>query len=147
MVRQDLLAEARQTIQDTIGGLDDLPDELANTVANVVYRFCRVKAGFLTPGIPTGGENPYHDMEKLIEDVGSLTSKFDLLPQLIQNFRQIDKTQQPKLHQYTVDYLLDILKYDIPDANKKSGMRRIIERRFRRKAVIEVPNLHKTLNF
>jgi hypothetical protein len=63
---------------------------------------------------------------------------------MISAFRQIDPVQQPSTWKDAVDFFLDLFKYDIPNAHQKIGLRRMIERRFRK--VDEIPDLIDLMN-
>jgi len=58
---------------------------------------------------------------------------------MIKALRQIDKRTRPELYDYSVEFCLDIFKYKITDAGKKTGIRRMLERKLKR--VNEIDNL------
>lgn len=150
MPKQDVLEMCEKEIRKDLGNLDDLPYELTNTVANVYYRyfdqaFDITKRANNNPGwIPKEmkrGADIFEGLSSFLEKTAKIKSDFKKLPTFIEGLREIDKHEQPKLYQFTVDFILDCLKYDIKDAHKKTGIRRMIERKVRKGKVHEIPNL------
>ena len=76
-----------------------------------------------------------------VEKYARVTSDFEAAPKHIKNLREVDKHKQPNLYKYIVDPILDCLKYDIENVHKKSGIRRMIERKFKKGKVQEITNL------
>jgi hypothetical protein len=133
-----------------IGSLDDTPYELANTVANVYYRFFSLSIGVMKDAAGNPGWIPRQmkretdmvaGLTSFVEDTARFTSDIKATPKLIEGLREIDKQRQPNLYQFTVDFILDCIKYDIKDAHKKTGLRRLVERRFSKAKNREIPNL------
>jgi hypothetical protein len=142
-------------IKKDLGSLDDIPYELANTVANVYYRYFNhavdvMKQAANNPGwIPKQMKREIDmlaGMTSFVEDTVRFKSDLEAVPEFIQGLRNIDKRSQPNLYQYAVDFLLDCLKYDIKDAHKKAGLRRMIERKFSKGKEREIPNLINLLD-
>lgn len=148
MVKKEVLRLAENAIREQLGTLDDIPYELANTVANIYYSFCALasevkdkpKEGWILTAIKKTG-NLKHDLADFIDDYARIEADIRSAPKFIEGLRAIDKSTQPNLYQYTVDFILDSLKYNIPNVIKKTGIRRKIERVFRKKYVKEIPNL------
>lgn len=138
MVEQETLERCRDAIRRNLGSLDDIPRELANTIANVYYKFYARATALSTP---SGSE----DLKSFIEDTATILSSHKYVKQYIGGLRRIDKRAKPVLYSYTVTFILDILKYQIDGAQDKSGLRRMIERQFRRHKVKEIPNLYDLL--
>ena len=61
-------------------------------------------------------------------------------PQLVRSMREI-RNENPQLFKYVQTHLLDSFKNRIANADNKSGMRRALERRFRK--VDEIPRLYQ----
>ena len=64
----------------------------------------------------------------------------------ITDLRAIDTIQQPQLYEYTVQFILDMLKYEIPHASEKTGAQRMLERHLREVNVDEIPDLGELLD-
>lgn len=150
MPNQKVLEMCEKAIQKDLGDLDDLPYELANTVANVYYKYFDyavdiVKRATNNPGwIPKEMKRETDMMEGLtsfIENSTRFKSDFEAVPKCIEGLREINKHEKPNLYQFTVHFILDCFKYDIKDAHKKTELRRMIERKVRKKKVQEIPNL------
>jgi len=138
MVDQDILDRCRDAIRRNLGSLDDIPPELADTVANVYYRFYARAAAMRTPE-STG------ELKSFISDHAAVLSSHKYVKQYVDGLRRMDKRAKPALYDYTVTFILDCLKYQIDRADEKTGLRRMIERQFRRHKVKEIPNLYELL--
>lgn len=155
MVNKEALQIAIDLIKSQIGTLTDLPRELATTVANVYYRFSlklleisetKERGGILPDSIKQEiGKKP---LSNLFEDFtyshANILSDVKAIPEFIKGLRNIDKNKQPNLYRYSVDFILDCLKYDVKNAMHKTGIRRMIERKF--KKVDEIPDLIDLIN-
>lgn len=131
-----------EQIRESVGTLDDLPLELANTVANVYYRYYEGMGGGMDGLMDRfflgGPESFANDQAQTVADTKMVVG-------LAENLASIDKLQRPNLYQYTVELALDILKYRISNVHQKTGFRRMIERRLKRGKVNEIPNLIEVL--
>ena len=148
-----ILSICKNSIREDLGTLDDLPYELANTIANVYYRaFCKAVHIFryrrhfpgamasLAPRRISGKKN-------LRRAVGRpFRTEFQAIADFVSEIRSIDKTAYPDLYRFAVTFMLDCLKYDIRDVGKKTELRRIIERQLKKPAVRELPGLVEMLN-
>lgn len=148
MLKREVLEMCENAIRKNMGSLYDLPYELANTVANVYYRYFQHAIELMRQSADNRGWIPkerekdmWAGLSSFLDDTARLNSDFEAVPKFIEGLRRIDKHSQPKLYQFTVDFILDCLKYDIKRAHEKTGLRRMIERRFRRVKVREIPNL------
>ena len=116
--------------------LDDIPQELADSI-RLVYSYMDELATlpseryFQSRIMPKKGD-PKNRLKTFVKRVGRLKMKFGLIPSFIESLGKIDKATQPRLYRYMVALYLDVIKYDIPNAAEKSGLRRIIERRVRK---------------
>lgn len=131
---QSAIDQAREVIIDDLGSIDDLPRELANTIANTYYQCflpieSRESADHNVPGV----------LKDSIDENARLSAALEHLPPMIKALRQIDKRTRPELYDYSVEFCLDIFKYKITDAGKKTGIRRMLERKLKR--VNEIDNL------
>mgnify|MGYP001132313716 CR=1 FL=1 len=168
-----ILAMCRTAVNGKLGSLDDLPHELANTVVNIFYRYFEVCVGWAgtKSGGPPGGSRHGGDKAGLEEKafmfdgsdtIGSLYSRAKRDHEAIENMRYhlrqsenivrmvkalrgIDREREPRAYEAKTKYILDMMKYKIKDANKKSDIIRDIERDLNRNAVDEIPDLHKRL--
>jgi hypothetical protein len=139
----EILVVCRAVILSEIGRLDDLPNELANTVANIYYR-C----------IPLGldSSSSAEDLRSLVQrghsriQLGKILAARQMIPQMVAELRKLPKGGLASwAYHYAVQFALDLFKYDIPNGEKKSAARRSIERVFRKPLVREIPDLHRKL--
>jgi len=147
MPKKEVLEMCEKAIRDELGTLEDLPYELANTVANVYYRF-------FTLGLDAIKRRPHSlpasvkrknslakGMATFMQDSTRSITDVESVADFIKGLREIDKRQQPNLYQYSVDFILDFLKYDIKNVHEKTGLRRMVERKIKKNKVNEIPNL------
>src|SRR5262245_43217419 len=129
------LQNASEALFDRLGPLDDLRPDLANTIADIYYKF-HVMA--LEPGIPVAVfEAP--DPAKLVSERFRISHFYRTVDQLIESIRG-HAGEQRRLGE---ELALDILKYRIDNAEKKNGVRLAIERKF--KAVNEISGIYGAL--
>ncbi len=168
-----ILAMCRTAVNKKLGSLDDLPHELANTVVNIFYRYFEVCVGWAGTklGGPPGGS--YHGGDRAglgekafifggSETIGSLYSRAkrdheaiekmryhlrqsEHIVKMVRALRGIDREREPRAYEAKTKYILDMMKYKIKDANKKSDIIRDIERDLNRKEVDEIPDLYMRL--
>lgn len=150
MPKREVLHMCEETIKLHFGNLDDLPYELANTIANVYYRFFNlsidtIKEAMGNPGWVSKQVKREADLanglKSFMEDTARFTSDFKAALKFINALRQIDKHEEPNRYQFLVEFILDVLKYDLTDAHKKTGFRRMLERKFSKAKDREIPNL------
>ena len=116
--------------------LDDIPIELADAIHTV----WRQAEAFVSSGDPiSSGLMPkttgtlLHDLNTYDERSVRLQAKLEsVIPNALKTVRSIDPRVQPRLSKYMATLFLDVLKYDIRDASSKSGLRRMIERSWKR---------------
>lgn len=151
----EVLEICRNAIRKHLGMLDDLPRELANTVANVYYRYFVLSCDTVIrsqgnhnwlPKCKSGDEPLSEVMSSFFKDVAQFKTDIESVPGFIEGLRRIDKARQPKLYRFTVKFILDCLKYNIPKASEKTLLRRMLERKLRKKKVKDIPNLIDFLN-
>jgi len=139
---QELLNRCRNDIQQDLGSLDDLPKELADTVSNLYLNFHYL----ISDPQPYGSELLGYDLEKLHKlyiDSNLAKIRVDAAVEIIKQLRNLENNN---LYNYSVVLFLDIYKYRIRKALKKSALRRRIERFFYKSKVQEIPNLSSILN-
>lgn len=150
MPKKEVLEMCENTIGKDLGSLDDIPRELANTVANVYYRFFNLAVDEKKRATNNPNRLPKqvkrepdisNGLKSFFEDTARFTSDVKTVAGFIRGLRGIDKLAKPNLYQFTVDFILDCLKYDIKDAHKKTGLRRMMERKFSKAKKREIPNL------
>ena len=154
MPSKEALKMAEDYIKSQLGTLSDLPKQLANTIANVYYKFA---LDFLEMSenskreyfVPKSMNRKTGDLGELLKDFmanqAKISSDVEAAPKFVKGLREIDKYKQPKLYKYSVEFILDCLKYNIEKPQNKSGARRTIERKF--KTVNEIPNLIDSMTF
>ncbi len=140
----------RQVIEKNLGRLDDLPRELANTVVNVYYRFLSLAQDVTTRAkrnpnwLPPRSDRHTDVKGALVGFYGDATKCLvdsESVKGFVEGLRRVDKVQQARLYVYTVEFILDCLKYDIRNASQKSYLRRRLERTLRKNKVNEIDNL------
>ncbi len=150
MPKKEVLEMCERAIRDDMGALDDLPYELANTVANVYYRYYNHTFDVMSRATNNPGWIPKEmqrevdmaaGLTSFIDDSAKIMSDYEAAQKSVELIREIDKHREPDLYQSIVDFTLDCLKYDIKDAHKKIGLRRMIERKLIKARVQEIPNL------
>src|SRR6266705_598203 len=93
-------------LKDDFGSLDDLPYELANSVANIYWR--HFEQG--------------HDSSTQLsfEECNMREKEYRTMKLVIHDYRKMgDDGAHQSLLDYTVDYLLDFLRNRIPNADNK----------------------------
>lgn len=142
------LHEAMESMHNDLGNVDDLPAELVNTLANVYYRFFALqehmssgsKSRLLEPFMPPAGDT-LAAFKNLNQFNAETLSAIKFAKNLVQAAR-LARSQNPNLFPYMVTLMLDMLKYNIKNANSKSIIRRFIEREFMSKSY-EIPNFYE----
>jgi hypothetical protein len=136
------LQDAADDLFSTLGALDDLGPELSNTVANVYYRFHLMSRSLTNPtdalGVPRG-QDMASTYRNVMGSTGRAVSEYQFIAGMISSLRQT-RAQNAAIGEYLVRHAIDQLKYRIPNANKKTPIRRAIERQFR--SVDEVAGLY-----
>lgn len=146
-------SKAVENIAADLGSLDDLPIEVANTVANVYYAFWKrlLALGPLREGAAAPADAKDHPDGILagymhyIKTNPSVIAGYKFASEMIKTIRSA-ATKHPD-RKVLVDYMgqvfLDSLKYGIDNAHQKTPMRRAIERRFKKPD--EIPDLYKKM--
>jgi hypothetical protein len=131
-----VLEFAVEMISNDFGSLDDLPEELADSVANQYYSILQNLRDLDRGAV---GSNLMAALEKQ----AGLQANFTYLPKKIADMREMRDTGRTDLFHYWTTYLLDHLKYGIKDIERKSAVRRSIERKFRKPD--EIPRLYRLI--
>lgn len=116
--------------------LADLPVELAEAIRAV----WRQAEAFASSGDPINSDLMPKEKGDLISALHTYDERFvrlkakleSFIPNALKRVRSIDPYVQPRLYKYMVMLFLDVLKYDIRNASSKSGLRRMIERSWKR---------------
>ena len=133
-----------ESIRLTLGSIEDLPDELANAIANIYYRSGQIVFEDKLRGSAMQSLKDARNIDELVSSYGigvRILQKLQMTPKLVAGIRSVDKESQPNLYAMTRGVALDILKFDIPNAMNKPEMWRMVERLFRRNEIKEFPNL------
>ncbi len=141
---------ARQHIQRDYGSLADLPEEFADTIANIYYRFyleymsSNEKPNALPQSIREGSDL-FKDMTSYLKKSSRDLTFIEGGPELIESIRRLRDEKQIDEFEILVEVMLDHLKFGIDEAMNKRGIRRMIERLFKRRKVREIAGLATTL--
>jgi hypothetical protein len=134
---------------DQLGGIDDLPYELQNTIANLYYdyyllndRFANTEKGI--PKVFKKEGDALENLRNLTMDSLFLTHHVPKIPEYVRSLCRT-KREDPEIYDYMVELYTDMLKYKIKNTFKKNGIRRSIERRRNKKKVSEYPDLIGTI--
>ena len=139
-----VVAWATEAIRKHLGSLDDLPDELANTIANIYYGAGQIILEDASPSSLVQAMKRTADLEELphlyAQGITSL-ERVKMIPEMVSGLRSVNKAAQPHLYRMTWNVVLDVLKYDIKNAMDKPEIWRLMERFFRKPAIDEIPRL------
>jgi hypothetical protein len=118
------LREAAENLFQSLGTLDDLGPELANTVANVYYRYALATSTVsdLKFALGVGAD------DELTAEIGVIIAQQEYVDAMIYAVRRA--RQNPELAKRMTLLALDTLKYRITKPSEKSAVRRAVERRF-----------------
>jgi hypothetical protein len=149
MIKKEIIKACQQAISKDFGSLNDLPRELANTVANIFYKYLSstfetTQSADTSNLIPKSAHRIQDIRTKILSlftDQQNIRLDYDLVQDLIKSVRSCDKDKQPDVYKRMVDFSLFILKYHIKDALNKSYLRLRIERYLARNNVQEIPDL------
>ena len=169
-IDRKILEMCKTAIKQRLRSLDDLPDELANTVANIFYRsfelsmkwtenisqkayhHIRADMGMSSDtkiDAPDSSANikAYYDKtranHKDIDDMNRALHAAANIVTMITGLRSIDKTKKPNTYRAKVDFILDVMKYGIKDPESENSIAKAIERDLREKDIKEIPHLYR----
>ncbi|HTA95050.1 MAG TPA: hypothetical protein VK769_02900 [Verrucomicrobiae bacterium] len=138
------LNQARQLIKSDLGDLSDLPEELRNTLANTYYEYCylglELEGEFAFPSVISMESDPVAGMNKFVSESAHLEAAVKALPEVIRGLRGITRQGNENYERWT-SLILDIFKYRIPDADKKTRSQLDADRAHYASQVQEIPNL------
>ena len=142
MPDKEILNLTASIIRKRLGSISDLSPEMANTIANVYYRLCletqRSAPGRIPPST-THKDNLLDSLTSHVQQTAELLASVKAIPEMVTGFRELDPVQQPNARKAALDLFLDMFKYNISNAHRKIGLRRMVERIFSH--VDEIPNL------
>ena len=146
-IDKKILTMCKTTIAQKLGNIDDLPDELANTLANVFYRSFEFSFKWTESMAMKANQNlqqkkvgadlhasaddisslanitSYYDKtienQKLVDGMHKALRSVDIIINLISELRKIDKAVYPDLYNTKVNHILDVMKYRIKDEKTK----------------------------
>jgi hypothetical protein len=130
MNRTECLQLCRRQILQDLGKLDDISYELANTVANIYYRF--LTAG---PGIPPG------KLEAGLAEVAKRLSDYQIAPKMVLEVRKLRSDGNPALADSAEELYISLLKYNVKFSEGKSLFQMKAERLLNRHQVDEIERL------
>lgn len=140
-VNTQVLREARDALARDLGPLDDLSDEMKNTLANIYYKFVLMVSMNLQLQKPTSRDVASAFKEYML-DAGQILTDYKFAAELVKSMREVRKQDQ-SIYEFLETHFFDVHKFRIKNANKKSGLRRAIERPFAK--VDEIPDLYKQM--
>lgn len=117
---------AAAMLRDDFGALDDFPDDVANTVSNYCYRWILLRS---EPALPRIIVQPPKMMDAHQDEIAW---RLDCFPEELARLRSIRRSNGERAFSHACALFVDKYKYGIADADRKSGLRRKIERIFKR---------------
>jgi hypothetical protein len=171
-IDENILRMCKSAIRQNLGSLEDLPVEVANTVANIYYRSYELSMGWTSSKSSNGeGQIPVEDLEapnggkELSTSLKAAMASFDKMKnekeivskirdsfrsmnninKMINALRAFNKTEEPLEYKKLVEDILDIMKYNIKDVHKKTPVIREIERMLKGEDLDEIPSLYKRI--
>lgn len=116
--------------------LEGIPTDLAEAIRDVWHQADALIAG-KTFSQRLSAFTPKRDdfmkcWTEYVKGSHRLNMKLKLIPSAIETIRSIDPQAQPRLLEFMVTLYLDVLKYDIDNAQNKCGLRRLMERSWKR---------------
>lgn len=136
MTREELIQQAKTIIENQLKGVEDLPPELANSVANIVFKYVQLfgRTGRTSQSclLEKIAENPHlaQAYRNMLTQAPVVISRFEKVKNQINTIRDM-KYDPPSYHE-SIQLLLDEIKYGIDEPRLKSELRRSIERRLRK---------------
>ena len=152
MPKIEAIEIAESLIIDSLVTLDDLPKELANTIANVFYKYAllsieaqEAQDAFPSRILKMDGNNYRERINAYVRAAHSTKIDYEAAINFVRILRNVDKINDFYQYDGIVAFILDCLKYNIKKASNKSRLVRMIERKF--KKVDEIPNLIELMSF
>jgi len=142
LVDHELIDICRESITKNLTTLKYIPSELGNTIANIYYKLC------LLTKIDIRAASWFPDKEDIVNNCISFIKSYNKLktdiisiPDFIKWLREIDRYNEPELYNYSVEFVIDCLKYDIEDIGFKTLDERMKERDNKKQYIREISNL------
>jgi hypothetical protein len=132
--RGGVLSKAAAMLRVNFGSLDDLPDEVANTIANHCYDWILLTSEPTLPRIVVGRRETTEGRRR--EIAWRLAHFVDELADL----RDLRRSEGERAFAQACELFVDVHKYRIVAAHHKSALRRKIERML--KGSGEIPDLY-----
>jgi H2-forming N5,N10-methylenetetrahydromethanopterin dehydrogenase-like enzyme len=107
-------------------GIDDLPVSMQNAIIEVLVEFYNAEERHSNAFIGMSNEDSKQHLIKM----ASLISKVEALPDYVNSLRNENLMKNRDEYTYALEFILDVIKYDIKNAHLKSGFRRNFERRW-----------------
>jgi len=151
LIDHELLELCRKFIKKNITTLKDIPFELANTIANIYYKLClltkvNIGAAAWFPKFSDLNEDFVGNSVQFIKTYNKLKADLISIPDFVKCLREFDRNKEPELYNYSVEYVIDCLKYDIENINYKSYEQRVKERNSKKNKIREISNLNYILD-
>jgi hypothetical protein len=118
-----------------LGRLDDISAELANTVANVYYRFIE---------LGNSGMASFNSMRQASEypaELAKILSDYEIAKRMVGDLRRLRNEAHSSVAEAAEELYISSLKYNVPFDENKSLMRMKAERLLYRHKVKEIPDL------
>ena len=137
-MKKEVLEAVGEAIRNNLGRLDDIPHELANTIANVYYKFfslvfeAKGNKVFWLPSQVKRASDYLTGITEFVNTFPQIIADFEAINEHVRALRQIDKIRKPNTYSFCAEYLLDEYKYNIKSAHNKPEILRKIERKFKR---------------
>jgi hypothetical protein len=171
-IDKKILEMSRAAVGQKLGKLEDLPPELANTVANVFYKYFELTTRWRqhTLGSCKSTSSEQAESGKDLDDasIGAMDAvllhyaktredqeslhrmreaslKTGRVAAAVIALRKIDRQREPGRYDDRVKHILDGFKYRIENAEKKSFIARTIERDLNLGDIDEIPELYRLL--
>jgi hypothetical protein len=166
-VDKKIMEMCRIAVRQRFGDLEDLPKEIANTVANVFYRFFELSMKWAARKSqePFSADEPqegrasekntikditsYYEKvrqdRQLIDELTRYQRSFDQITRMVHELRDINRQENLDAYKDKCYQILDSMKYKIEDIENKNPIMRAIERALKIKEVDETPGLYKLL--
>lgn len=136
-INQEALIMAMQLIKNEIITLDDIPKQLANTIANIYYKYAVIyieaaEAKGQPPKSIFRESGGYVDkIYKYVEYCNRVQSDLEAAPRYVKILRDAKKENSPE-YDGLLNFVLDTLKYNIENAIHKPEIVRKLQRPFQK---------------
>ena len=103
-----VLHQARDALARDLGSLDDVREEVRNTLANIYYKFHLVAANPRDPAaaLNTRGGDMVSRYRELMLGMGQITSDYKFAAELVQSMRRV-RAEKPELFYFLQTHFLD----------------------------------------